>query len=276
MLMNQNTSVLNEDSEFDADTRLLARTEGVWDGQIDPNWNIGDNPNGGYLAAIAASALQQLTPDQPDPLSATIHFLRPGSAGQGCEVNGRVLRPGRTLSTVQASLTQNGRQRLEVLASMGKLDQSQPADSPALTINPPEIPPPEQCVVRSGAGQGVELAILNRLEIRLNPAHADAGNGAAEMSGWVRFRDNREPDTKACLLFADAFPPAIFGLLGLVGWVPTIELTVQVRRRPCPGWIQASFTTHDLGDGRMIEDGALWHEQGNLVAQSRQLALLLT
>jgi hypothetical protein len=34
------------------------------------------------------------------------------------------------------------------------------------------------------------------------------------------------------------------------------------------------FRTHDLSDGRMIEDGALWDSQGQLVVQSRQLGLV--
>ncbi len=261
---------------FDTETQLTPQSDSLWVGRLDPNWNIGDKPNGGYLAAVAMSALQALTPEQPDPLSATIHYLRPGSAEHRCDVDARVLRPGRTVSTLRAGLTQNGKQRLEILASVGNLDIARPDDGLALTIPPPDLPSPENCIGRDGADQGVELPILNRLEIRLNPAHAEAGHGSAAMSGWVRFRDGRAPDTKACLLFSDAFPPAIFGLLGLVGWVPTIELTVHVRRRPCPGWVQASFTSHDLGDGRLIEDGALWDEQGNLIAQSRQLALLLT
>ena len=41
-----------------------------------------------------------------------------------------------------------------------------------------------------------------------------------------------------------------------------------------PGWIQAEFWCHDLHDGRMVEDGALWDADGHLVAQSRQLALV--
>ena len=73
---------------------------------------------------------------------------------------------------------------------------------------------------------------------------------------------------------ADAFPPAVFGLLGPVGWVPTIELTVHLRRRPSPGWLLGEFWSEDLSDGRVLEDGALWDASGHLVAQSRQLALV--
>ena len=57
------------------------------------------------------------------------------------------------------------------------------------------------------------------------------------------------PDPVAGLLMADAFPPAVFGLLGMVGWVPTIELTVHLRARPAAGWLLGQFVAEDLRDG---------------------------
>jgi acyl-CoA thioesterase len=139
----------------------------------------------------------------------------------------------------------------------------------------PTIPSPEQCVVRSPDEQGVPLPILDRLDIRLHPDEANAGKaGRAQVTGWIRFADGRAPDAAALLLFADAYPPSVFGLLGAVGWVPTVELTVHVRRRPAPGWILGQFRTEDLADGRMIESGVLWDSTGQVVAQARQLALV--
>ncbi len=264
-----------DSNAFDRETALTGSPDGQqghWLGHIDPNWNIGDNPNGGYLAAVALRSLLELTPTQSDPLSVTTHYLRPGTSEMDCQVQAEIIRPGRTLSTVRAELHQNGKQRLSMIASMGNLSDSA---EPGLRVPAPAIPSPENCIARTGESQGIDPKILNRLEIRLDPAHASAGGGEAIVSGWVRFRDGREPDTHACLLFADAFPPSIFNKLGAVGWVPTIELTVHVRRRPAPGWMQARFQTTDLTAGRMIEDGMLWDSQGNLIAQSRQLALLL-
>ncbi|MBE0594354.1 MAG: thioesterase family protein [Gemmatimonadales bacterium] len=259
-------------SQFDEETRLHPGADGRWSGHVHPAWNIGQNPNGGYLMSLAMSAMGRLVPEHPDPLSITVHYLRPGSAGIDCEVDAAVLRSGRSLSTVRATLSQEGKPRLEVLAALGALGEPAP---PRLTVPPPPIPAPEQCVERSGDEQGIELPILDRLEIRLHPDEARGGEaGRAQVTGWIRLRDGREPDSHATVLFADAFPPAIFGLLGVVGWVPTLELTVHVRRRPAPGWMLGRFRTRDLADGRMIEDGMLWDSRGELVAQARQLALV--
>jgi acyl-CoA thioesterase len=265
-------------SQFDDDTRVTPigpPADGAYSGQVHPAWNIGGNPNGGYLLALAAQALRQCTPTHPDPLSITVHYLRPGLPGQPCRIDTRLLRSGRTLSTVRATLSQDGSARLELLAAMGALATGATAAPPVLTLPPPDMPPPDDCRPRSAPAQGVALPILQRLDLRLHPDDARPGAvGAARLRGWVRFVDGREPDALACLLMADAFPPAVFGLLGLVGWVPTIELTVHLRARPAPGWMIGRFCAHDLADGRVIEDGALWDARGRLVAQSRQLALV--
>lgn len=285
-------------TQFDTETALTRNDEHRFTGHVHPAWNIGDNPNGGYLAAIAMNALQQLMPDHPDPLSLTLQYLRPGSSEADCEVTTRLVRVGRTITTATATLAQDGKPRLEAMASLGNLDGE--ADT-ILAMPAPRIPPPDECILRAVAQQGVDVHIAKRLEIRLNPddtlaamakddaqgtvhpvpRHAGSKSmtdvaRAASVTGWLRFRDGRAPDTRALVLFADAFPPPIFGLLGVVGWVPTIELTVHVRRRPVSpsGWILAHFETRDLTGGRLIEDGTLWDEQGNLVARSRQLALL--
>jgi acyl-CoA thioesterase len=177
---------------------------------------------------------------------------------------------------MRAVLSQDGKQRLEVIAAFGDLTAS--ADSgPVFTTAPPVLPSPEECKLRSGVEQGVDLPILNRVNIQLPPNMALAGQSdQALIEGWVRFMDEREPDSHALTLFADAFPPPLFSALGYVGWVPTIELTVHVRRRPAPGWMIGQFGTQDLTDGRFIEDGKLWDSTGALVAQSRQVGLLLT
>lgn len=263
-------------SAFDDDIHLTP-IEGTtaFVGQVQPAWNIGANPNGGYLLALAAQALRQRTPRQPDALSITVHYLRPGLAGQPCRIDTELLRGGRQLSTLRATLMQDGQARLELLAAMG--DLGEPNAAPLLTLPMPEMPPPEACLPRSAPAQGVELPILQRLDIRLHPDEAQPGGaGRARITGWIRFTDGRAPDALACLLLADAFPPAVFGLLGQVGWVPTLELTVHLRRRPAPGWVLGQFWSHDLADGRIVEDGALWDVGGQLVAQSRQLALVRT
>jgi acyl-CoA thioesterase len=252
--------------------RAIGHARGV---ELDPSWNIGDNPNGGYLVSLALQDLLGRSA-HPDPLSVTAHFLRPGLAGAAYEVDSGIVRSGRTTTFGTAGLRQDGRDRVRVVAVLGDLGAvGAPGGGRSMATSVPSIPPPDDCPARSGGEQGVELPILDRLDIRIHPDQAQAGQaGDAVVSGWIRRREVVAPDPASMVIFADAFPPSVFGRFGAVGWVPTIELTVHVLRRPAPGWILGRFVTTDLQDDRLIEDGTLWDASGAVVARSRQLGLL--
>jgi acyl-CoA thioesterase len=239
-------------------------------------WNIGDKPNGGYVLAIAAKAIGGALPDHPHPFSITAHYLRPAEPGP-TTIDVQVVRTGRKLATATATLVQNGKDKIRVLATYGDLSASQ---GPTVVSGaPPQLPPPEECLSRTPGTEtfptGSEMTL--RTDLRLHP---DTGwiqgtpSGVAQLRGWTRFADGREPDVWSLPLFADALPPAVFELLEGTLWVPTIELTVHIRAVPNPGWLRASMTTRFLMDGYFEEDGEIWDSADQLVAQSRQLGML--
>ena len=261
-------------SQFDAETAVESVGEGRWATRLSAGWNIGDNSNGGYALTSVLRAMRSLVP-HPDPISVTTHFLRPAKGDTDAEVRASVVRQGRTVSTLRGSLWQQGRQRLEVLAAFSGLAAG--TGGPEIAAAPPRIPPVEECVHRGSLEQGVELPLLSRVDVQVHPDHAPAGGSdRALVDGWIRFSDGSAPSTMALPFFADALPPSLYTLLGYIGWVPTIELTVHARRIPGPGWLQVRQESHDLHDGRMIESGSLWDSTGALVATSRQIGLLLT
>jgi len=261
-------------TQFDAETAVERTDDGRWRGFVHGAWNIGGNPNGGYLKSIALNAVLESVP-HPDPISVTTHFLRPGVPDALCAVHVDVIRTGRTLSTARATLMQDDKPRLVLLAALADLSEPAGVDT-EVTLTPPGYPPPERCPPRRGDLQGIELPILDRLDVRLDPATAvPGGSDRAAIGGWIRFVDDRPPDARSLPLFTDAFPPSPLTLLGVIGWVPTLELTVHVRRRPAPGWISTRFETDDLHQGRMVESGGLWDSTGALVAQSRQIGLVM-
>ncbi len=275
---------------FDRETAVEATGDGLWGAHIAPHWNIGDKPNGGYLIAVALQALQaELSAGasdgdagQPDPLTLTAHFLRPGIPDAPATIATEVLKRGRSISTVRGTLVQDGKTRVEMMAGFGSLSDPASVDGQSSEVDidlpAPLFPPIEDGTDRASLVQGVkEMSLLNRVDVRVLPEHSQIVLGSdARMAGWIRFSDDRPPDSLALALFADAFPPSLFSALGSIGWVPTLEMTVHVRRRPAAGWLAATFETDDLTGGRFIETGALWDSEGHLVAQSRQLGLLLT
>ena len=96
---------------------------------------------------------------------------------------------------------------------------------------------------------------------------------------WIRLREPQPIDHFVVTQLIDAFAPAVFVKLGAGGGgagVPTFELTVHYRE-PLPvetDWYLAVFRTQTARAGFIEEDGWLWSEQGVLIAQSRQCALL--
>ena len=76
-------------------------------------------------------------------------------------------------------------------------------------------------------------------------------------------------------LFADAMPPPITEVMEDRIWVPTVELTVHVRGVPAPGWLRCVTWTRFISGGFFEEDGEIWDSDNQLVAVSRQLAMVL-
>jgi len=256
--------------QLDDDAAVHPTGDGIYTTRLSSAWNIGTTPNGGYAMSAALRALVEVT-GRPDPASVTIHYLRPAIPDADGTISTRVVRTGRSAAYATATLVQEATARLTVTAVLA--DLSAPAGTTldrSPTLAAPDIPPPDACTDRGDLDQGIELPVLSRVDVRVRADDVDA-----TLDGWVRLRDGSSPTSTALPLFADAFPPALLAAHGRVGWVPTLELTVHVRRRPQAGWVQAHITCDDVAAGTMVETGTFWDSTGALVARSRQLGLLL-
>jgi acyl-coenzyme A thioesterase PaaI-like protein len=265
---------------FAADTAVRVASDGRYDTEIRPGWDIGGNANGGYLLTIAARAMAEAG-GRPDPVSVTAHYLAPGTPGP-VTVEAGVLRAGRRFATTSAVVRGAERPLLAVLGSFtdhtapgGATDRPEPVER--VDATPPYLPPPSRCVAVAPTDT-FPPPFMGRVDLRLHPDDAGFAAGAPSgrplVRGWFRLRDGEPVDTIALLLAADAFPPTIFNARLPVAWTPTLELTAHVRASPAPGWLRCSFRTRFVTGGYLEEDGEVWDERGRLVAQSRQLALL--
>lgn len=262
-------------SLFGEDTSVR-RAGGGWLADLQPRWNVGNNPNGGYLVALALRALVEET-GRPDPVTVTAHYLSPPAPGQ-LLIRTEIVKPGRSFVTATASLVQGDRERVRVIGAF--TDLSVREGPTRISARPPDIPPPERCEslleLTRRAGRAVP-EVMNRFDLRLPPDSpwGRPGDGDPfEITGWIRFKDGADADALSAVAFADAFPPTILGAVA-GGWVPTVELTVHLRGRPAPGWLLGTFRTRVLVDGLLEEDGELWDSAGRPVALSRQLAMVL-
>lgn len=258
--------------EFDIATHATPQGNGVYDTPVEDRWDINGNANGGYLLALVANAMRAES-GRAHPVSISMHYLSPAPAGPAtttCEV----VKAGRRLSTVVASMSRDGRDIVRSIGTFGDVDASIGAQSN--TLVKPQMVPYEDCPKRPDNPE-MPLGLTSRLDMRLHPEDVgfstNTPNGIARVRGYFAFKDGRPVDTLALLLAADAFPPVTFNLFGMKGWVPTVEFTVHVRGVPVEGPIICQFTSSLTQGGFWEEDGVMWDSAGTVVAMSRQLAL---
>jgi acyl-CoA thioesterase len=259
--------------EFDNAINAIPLGAGVYDTPVEDRWDINGNANGGYLLALAASAMRAES-GRAHPVSISMHYLSPAPAGPA-QMRTEVVKAGRRLATVVGTMTRDGKDIVRSIGTFGEIDASAGPQSNMIPF--PDLPSFDECGVRP-SNPDLPPGLGSRLDMRLHPDDTGfaTGNpkGEAHVRGWFAFKDGRPVDTMGLLLAADAFPPVMFNLFGLIGWVPTIEFTVHVRGVPAPGPIAAEFRSRVVQGGFWEEDGVMWDSTGAVVAMSRQLALV--
>jgi len=267
------------DYAFDTDSQVWpAGADGKFAAELTDRWNgTAGAVNGGYMLATCTRALALGMPF-PDPIVVSGFFLRPGSAG-AATVGTSVIRSGRTTAFGESALSQDGKDVVRATAAFARLGGTGQAgtgqDGPVfLDGTPPALPPPAECVGVPVGSFGL-ASIAERIEFRSAELPGwfrgqPSGRPASEF--WMRFADGREADPLALLLLVDSTAPSV---LELGAGSTTIQLTVHLRAHPAPGWLACRATTRFVSNGYHEEDFEVWDSAGNLVAQSRQLALVL-
>jgi acyl-coenzyme A thioesterase PaaI-like protein len=255
--------------QFDADTAVEEIGPHRFAGELHARWTIMGVPNGGYAMALPLSVCRTLS-SHPDPVTTTAHFLSPTTPGP-VEVSADILKAGRTTTTIASSLIQDGRVKLHMLTTLGNLDARQgPSHS---YLAPPALRGPFE-TRRSMLVQ--EFPTNFDLQIPQSVAGGAFGNpsGDPEIGGTIAFADGRPPDLVSLPVMADGFPPVAFNL-GHASWTPTLELTIHFWNHPVPGPVTVWLHSAVVQQGFHDESADLWDAAGNLVARSRQLALIL-
>jgi hypothetical protein len=256
-----------------AEALRLEHDGGDWQGWVAEGWDVFGTPHGGYLAALAANAAL-LASGAPDVATITTHFLRRAVVGP-IALAVRAVGGGRRLTSYLVEATQQGTPTMVSLASVGDRDQvSGPSWQQRTAPRLDHLTAP----AGSPADSFPTPAIAQRLGMRLDTDGLAFLEGRPGDEAVIRALLDPGQDTPSDQLLAlvacDATPPAVWNVLGVSGWVPTVELTAQVRCRPAPGPLRVVATTRSVGDGLLEEDAEVYDEEGRLVVLSRQLARL--
>ena len=259
---------------LDEDTELRPLADGDYGGRILERWWTPRGPLGGYVMAILMRGVLLSVEDvERQPRSLSVHFLRPPQAGPVI-VRPRIEREGRSLTTCTVRLEQEGQ-----LLALGIAALSKAWPSPLLDEAPmPEVDPPGEREAAAPPAGVPNPTFRNQLTMQrrfgeLPFTRADR----AETGGWLGLLEERPLDALTVLILADAWYPAPWTRLDALAPAPTIEMTVHFRAAlPLPdSLLLGRFVTRLVRDGFFDESGELWGPDGTLVAQSRQLGLLL-
>jgi acyl-coenzyme A thioesterase PaaI-like protein len=262
---------------FEEATALRSSENGSYAGALDPDWWGAMGPHGGYLAAILAQAALSIAGPRQQLRSLTIHYLQPAREGP-IDVESDTLRGTRTATTLRLTMHQGkdavaaGLAALVVGRSCPELEDRAMPD-----VTPYEETPVSHFMLERGVTD-VAPPFATNLEFRqcLGPEPLSGGDDAVT-GGWLKRQDGRPIDVPGAAMLMDAWWPAVWSRLRQVPRTPTVDLTIHFRR-PLPETSEpllAQFRSRLGIDGFVDEEGELWSADGQLLVQSRQLAVLL-
>ena len=273
-----------EHGPFERDTAVTLRERdgetALFDAAVADGWVAGRGPHGGYLAAMLLRALiETVSDEQRSPRSLTIHYARAPEPGP-VVIRAVRERHGRSLTTLSARMEQDGRLMALVLAAFSvPWDARQIHDLPMPDVEGPDVERRAGTALQFGAPAFTEHLVM---QPRFHGRPLTGERRAMELGAWVGLAEGRPLDALSVAFFTDALIPTPFMATGEPAGAPTIDLTIHFRAalprpqdRGANQLCYAQMSSKLLDEGFFEEDGVIWAADGTVLAQSRQLALLM-
>jgi acyl-CoA thioesterase len=259
---------------------------------VSDHWMLVRVPQGGIVAAIAARAMAEVLADPAQTLRTMSVVFAGQVAGGDVEVDVQVLRQGRSMSQLTATVRNPGASAgLTAIAAFGA-----PRRGFEFTdLEMPDVPGPDGLRgFRDPLPEGVEfefgrpqmpfwdLVVDSRPAVG-RPPWEPWEPGPAECVYWYRLDDppllaDGRPDPAGSIVLCDTMPGAVGQYLGPqeeMWFGPSVDLAIHLLAAPTPGWLLAHNRARQAGDGYASVEMALWdpHADGGpaLVAYATQL-----
>lgn len=262
----------SSESPFVTATTWSPLGEGRYAGPIRPEWFQGRGAYGGMLGgALLRSMMRELDDAARAPRSLTVHFCAPVSEGEA-SISVRVERAGRQVSHLSARLEQGGQ-----VACLASATFATSRETPLVYADAraPRVPPPSDV-------PSVPSDMLPTFA-----AHYDyrwcvgavpySGADEARVGGWIRPRVPTPLDAPLVVGLLDAFPPAAFARVRGFCNGATMDFTAHFYA-PLPHsappeafYLRTGHSRHGA-HGYADDLAELWSEDGQLLAQLRQMA----
>ncbi len=221
--------------------------------------------HGGAPAALLARAFEQVAGEQPMAIARiTYELLRPVPLAGPLEVAAQVVRPGRRVQLLDATLTAGDQEVVRARALRIRTEQvAVPAPSAAAA---PPCDPAGSVALGPDTLDGRTMLARDGVEIRFA-----SGEFAAEgpAFAWFRLRAplvaGEQPTPLQRLAVAGDFGN---GISREVSWHSHLfinpDLTLYVERLPVGEWVGLDAQTRLGPDGAGVSDSLLYDEQGRI------------
>jgi acyl-CoA thioesterase len=248
---------------------------------LDPRWNCPRVTHGGTATAVVAATMRNEL-DEPTQRLRTISAFFASPVGPGpAELDVSVLRRGRSVSQVMASLrNQGGTSGLTAVAAFGVDRPSfeftdismpqvpEPAAARSTRVGMDRVPPEHRNPYWQPGGAEMRLAI--------GSTSAEDWQPTSTVAAWYRYDEppmgpGEVLDPLAVLALCDVMPMAVSERMGWYrGVTPSVvvnvDLTVHLLADACSAWILGVNRAHAVGGGYASVQHELWDEHGTLVA----------
>jgi acyl-CoA thioesterase len=265
---------------------------GRYRGLLSGNWNAPIIPHGGVVTAYALAAMTDALAVPEQPLrSVSVAFAAQVVPGP-VEVDVQVLRRGRSLSQVSATLRNEGADAGHT--SIAVFGDRRPGFE-FTDLSMPEVPPPDACpsfreYMRQNPPEENFFSTAtfwqnaeNRAGVDFVPWVDGWDPVSSERSFWVRFdvtprRADGTVDPLALVAMCDVMPGAVGQRMGPdcpMYYGPSADLTVHVLGEAVSDWWIGRNRCRHAGDGYASLELELWDPKTGLVAYATQMMFFM-
>ncbi|RPA72048.1 hypothetical protein BJ508DRAFT_419671 [Ascobolus immersus RN42] len=285
-------------SSFKAAVRPIADSEsapGVYNVDLPADWTIGIVPHGGYLTSlIMATAMEYMTTvqskyDQPDPIAVHLEFPNRSAIGPA-KITVKPVKLGRSISLLYVCLSQ-AKDNIIGFISMSNIEKENGENLRATGYGTYGGKVPDRvkdCQEFDMGGAIDEFRAAPGKLIYSYPEGGPMGGVAPGMrQHWVRWGRRADTgerfDLSSLGFVSDMFVPLAethpdYENQGL-GWYPTVNLNLEIKKRPPPGgweWLFVEVRSELIKNGRLDLRVVIREEGGDIVAIGGQVALILS
>lgn len=243
---------------------------------INEDWLQGRSAFGGLSGALVAQAMRQQVDAERKLRSFQVTFVGPAQVGQH-DITLTPLREGGSVTHLQAELKQGGEVSVTATAAYGKSRES------AFAI--PPIPRPQAIAPDTLKSMpflpGIVPNFVQHFDFRWALGGVPfSGQEKPNNRVWIRMDSDREVDETGIIAMADALPPPALSMpkkpcpASSLSWY--LELLPVAAKGKLSDWWLVDYDCDAGADGYYNQVAKIWAPDGQLVAISRQVAVMFS